>query len=121
MHFIHESAAPRVVFGRGSVARVSEEVDRIGAQRVLLIGNPGRAGIQLVLAGTLEPHVVGIVARVQGHVPVHVAEEAAEQAASVKGGSCSSRWRWIGHWHRQGRGTAYGPADPGRPHDVQRQ
>jgi maleylacetate reductase len=84
MHFIHESAAPRVVFGRGSVARVSEEVDRIGAQRVLLIGNPGRAGIQLVLAGTLEPHVVGIVTRVQEHVPVHVAEEAAEQAASVK-------------------------------------
>jgi maleylacetate reductase len=83
MHFIHEIATPRVVFGRGSVARVSEEVDRIGAQRVLLIGNPGRAGIQRMLAGTVQPHVVGIVDRVQEHVPVQVAERAAQQAASL--------------------------------------
>jgi maleylacetate reductase len=83
MHFIHESGAPRVVFGRGSVAQVSEEVDRIGAQRVLLFGNPGRAGIQRMLASTPEPHVVGIVDRAQEHVPVHLAEQAAKRAAAL--------------------------------------
>jgi maleylacetate reductase len=83
MHFIHEIRSPRVVFGRDSVAKVTDEVDRIGGQRVLLIGNPRRTGMQRVLAGGLEPRVVGIFDRVQEHVPVQVAEQAASTAASL--------------------------------------
>lgn len=83
MHFIHAIRSPRVVFGRGTVAQVADEVDRIGGRRVLLIGNPRRTGVQRVLAGALEPRVVGIVDRVQEHVPVQVAEQAAGRAASL--------------------------------------
>ncbi len=83
MHFIHELATPRVVFGRGGIAQVPEEAARLGGLRVLLIGNPRRAGVQQIRAGALGPRIVGIVDQVQEHVPVDVAELAAEKASAA--------------------------------------
>ena len=83
MHFIQEIATPRVVFGRGCLSEVPLEVDRIGGQRVLLIGNPRRPVIQRLLTGPLEPRVVGVFDQVQEHVPAQVAEQATRLAATV--------------------------------------
>jgi hypothetical protein len=38
--FVHDQRAVRVVFRRGALDAVGDEVDRLGAQRVLLIGSP---------------------------------------------------------------------------------
>ena len=83
MHFIHELATPRVVFGRGSLARVPAEVERLGGRRVLLIGNPGRVGMQRIRSGALGSRVVGTIDQVHEHVPVGEAEEAAAAALSL--------------------------------------
>jgi maleylacetate reductase len=83
MHFIHQLDTPRVVFGRGAVAQVPAEVERLGVRRVLIIGNPRRDGVRQLRAGALGPRVVGTIDLVHEHVPVEDAERAAAQALSI--------------------------------------
>ena len=40
--FVHDVRAPRVMFGAGALERIPEELDRLGAARVLLICTPRR-------------------------------------------------------------------------------
>ena len=72
--FTYEALPGRIVFGAGAAReRLAEEVDALGAQRVLL----GAAEAEADLAGALsEPLGAVIVARFNGvrpHVPVAVA------------------------------------------------
>ena len=40
--FIHQALPTRVVFGAGSLTRVSAEVERLGAPQALVLSTPGR-------------------------------------------------------------------------------
>jgi hypothetical protein len=40
--FIYEAVPTRVVFGSGTIARIREEVERLGARRALVLSTPGR-------------------------------------------------------------------------------
>jgi alcohol dehydrogenase class IV len=82
--FTYEALPGRVVFGVGSVEHLGEEVDRLGARRVLAI-----AGKRAVdgLVGRLGGRLAGCFTDVQQHVPVEAAARAVA-AASAAGADC---------------------------------
>jgi maleylacetate reductase len=82
--FAYEALPSRVVFGVGSVEQLGEEVDRLGARRVLAV-----AGKRAVdgLAERLGGRWVASFTDVQQHVPVEAAARAVA-AASEAGADC---------------------------------
>src|SRR6185437_4454247 len=81
---VHESPARRVLFGAGSVAAVPEEVERLGATRVLLVGSGSQAALVARIRDDLGARAVATIDRVRVHVPVELAEAARAQARSLE-------------------------------------
>jgi maleylacetate reductase len=81
--FVYQSQPSRVVFGEGSLAKAPEEIDRLGASRVLLIATPGRKRLAEELAARLGPKSVGVFDRAVMHVPVETAEAGRAEAARL--------------------------------------
>jgi alcohol dehydrogenase class IV len=94
--FVYEALPTRVVFGSGTVARIREEVGRLGARRALVLSTPGR-GEKLAndVASLLGDLSAGVHAGAVMHTPVNatemalavVSERAADSLVSVGGGS----------------------------------
>lgn len=120
--FTYTSLPSRVVFGAGSVARLAQEVDKLGAKRALVLSTPGRSADVKRLAASLGARYAGLFDKAVRHVPIEVAEDAraAAKAANadccivVGGGSTIGLgkaialttgrrcWRWSGSWTRSG-------------------
>ena len=85
MHaFVYTGLPTRVVFGGGSVAGLSAEIDRLGARRVLLISTPGRAD----MVAALGVNAAGRFDRAVMHTPREMVDEARGLAADVKADCC---------------------------------
>jgi maleylacetate reductase len=78
--FVYEALPGRVVFGAGSVEQLGEEVDRLGARRVLAIA--GKRAID-GLVDRLGGRWAASFTEVQQHVPVEAAARAAAAAAAA--------------------------------------
>ena len=86
--FVYEALPGRVVFGAGaSRGKLTDEVDRIGAKRILLVAAEGERQLAEELAGPLSGRVVGVFTGVRPHVPVEVADAARETARRL-GADC---------------------------------
>ncbi len=77
--FVHDVPASRVVFGTGRIRQVPEEVERFGAERVLLIAGRREKVYADELAAALGSRVVDRIGEVVMHVPVALATAAAER------------------------------------------
>jgi len=86
--FVYTATAARVVFGPGSLARLPEEVERLGARRALVLSTPGQAREAQRIADRLGARAVGVFARAVMHVPLETAREARE-AARQCGADCA--------------------------------
>lgn len=73
LSFVHESLPSRIVFGVGSASALVDEVDRIGAGRILAIVTGSAA--EDIVAG-LDDKICARVAGVRVHVPVEDVDEA---------------------------------------------
>jgi len=82
--FTFETQATRVVFGAGSLARIAVEIDRLGAERVMLVSTPGRSELCRRTRELLESRVVETFGRAVVHVPEDVAVAARNAADAVK-------------------------------------
>src|SRR5438132_904574 len=83
--FTYDALPGRVIFGPGaSRQRLAEEVDRLGARRVLLIATEQERELAEELSVPLGERIVGVFTDVRPHVPVEVAEEAREGARRLK-------------------------------------
>jgi alcohol dehydrogenase class IV len=83
--FTYDALPGRVIFGPGaSRQRLAEEVDRLGARRVLLIATERERELAEELWVPLGDRIVGVFTDVRPHVPVEVAEEARELARRLK-------------------------------------
>ena len=78
--FVHEALAMRTVFGAGRLDRLADEADRLGLRRVLVLSTPRRRGLAEKAAAVLGRRVAGIHDRAAMHVPIEVADEAADEA-----------------------------------------
>jgi maleylacetate reductase len=82
--FVHVSLAGRVVFGEGAIARLPEELDRLGAKRALVLSTPGRSSDVRKAASALGGRLAGVYDKAAMHVPVEIAEDARRVAAELK-------------------------------------
>lgn len=80
--FVYDALPGRVVFGVGSLERLSEEVEHAGLKRVLLVVDAETRAIALQLEEQLDERVVGIFDQVLPHVPAEAAQAAAEAAVA---------------------------------------
>lgn len=82
--FVYDALPGRVVFSPGaSREKLAGEVDRLGAEKVLLIATVGERPLAEELAAPLGERVAGVFTGVRPHVPIGVAEEARRMAREV--------------------------------------
>lgn len=81
--FTHETLASRIHFGSGSVEDVSDEIARLGAERVLLIVSRSARRAAGRVSAALGGRLAAGVSEVRVHVPVALAEAAVRCAADV--------------------------------------
>jgi len=96
MHAFTYTAHPsRIVFGAGALRQAPAEVERLGAQRALVLSTPEQADAARAVADLLGARAAGIFAGAVMHVPVETAREAgslarrlgADCAVAIGGGS----------------------------------
>jgi len=76
--FVYESLPGRIVFGVGSLDRLTAELDRLGCRRALVVAT-SRARAEEVVR-RLGSRVAGIYDKAVMHVPIDVAREARDEA-----------------------------------------
>ncbi len=74
--FVYNSSPARVVFGSGTLARLPEEVERLGLSRVLVVATPQQASEAEALATRLGGRAAAVFAEATMHTPVDVTERA---------------------------------------------
>lgn len=79
LSFAVDATSGRVVFGAGARSRLSAELLRAGARRVLIVTTPGRVAAAEELAAQLGTLAAGVHAEARQHVP----REAVQQAQLV--------------------------------------
>jgi maleylacetate reductase len=84
--FVYNGLPSRVVFAPGSIKKLPEEVDRLGAKRVLLLLTPGRAEMAASVSRNLP--VAGVYDKVVMHTPLEAANQARELAKQLKADCC---------------------------------
>jgi maleylacetate reductase len=86
--FVHQSLPMRVVFGAGRSARLGEEVERLGLDRVLVLTTPEQEALGRRVADGLGPRAAGVHPHARMHVPAEVAARAREAAAELGADGC---------------------------------
>jgi len=84
--FVYSGLPSRVVFGPGSVKKLREEIERLGAKRVLMLSTPGRSEMIALVGKNL--NVVGVFDKVVMHTPLEAANQARSLASSLKADCC---------------------------------
>ncbi len=83
--FTYEALPGRIVFGPGaSREKLADEVDRLGARRVLLIATEREKDLVADLARPLAGRIAGVFTDVKSHVPLEIAEEARTAARQAE-------------------------------------
>lgn len=88
LSFIYDALPARVIFGAGCLAKLPEEMDRLGAHRALVLSTPQQRGTAEKIAAELGPRAAGLFARAVMHVPIEVAHEAREEARRLDADCC---------------------------------
>ncbi len=83
LEFTYEAQPARVVFGRGSLARLPDEVARLGLQKALVLSTPSKRALAAQVADRLGDRAIGIYDRAVMHVPIEVAEAGRQEAQRV--------------------------------------
>ena len=86
--FTWVSFPSRVVFGAGSVTRLPQEVEKLGAKRALVLSTPGRAADVKRLTASLGERFAGLYDGAVMHVPLEVAEDARRAARELAADCC---------------------------------
>jgi maleylacetate reductase len=78
--FVYDQPATRVIFGAGSLDKLSEEVERLGAKRALVLATPEQRKDAEEAARRLGAMAAGVYAEAVMHVPIETARAAREEA-----------------------------------------
>ncbi|MCI2419716.1 maleylacetate reductase [Saccharopolyspora sp. K220] len=84
---VHNATPPRVVFGPGSAAGLRDEVERLGAQRALVVTTPGRVALGNRIAAQIGDRCAGLLPEAVSQVPIELARRGRDKAASA-GADC---------------------------------
>jgi alcohol dehydrogenase class IV len=86
--FIYQALPSRVVFGAGALERLGEEIERLGANRALILSTPEQRGSAEDIAQRLGSKASGIYDKAVMHVPIETAEDARRVAESLGADCC---------------------------------
>ncbi|MBZ5673779.1 MAG: maleylacetate reductase [Acidobacteriia bacterium] len=86
--FVYEALPSRVVFGAGSLQKLPEEIDRLGATRALVLCTPEQRAIGADIVVMLGARSAGVFDGAVMHVPAEVAAAARERATRVGADCC---------------------------------
>ena len=84
MPFTYKALPAHVTFGRGSRAKIGQELDRLGITRAILLSTPGQAPLAEEIAGEIGKRAATIFPGAAMHTPVDVTASALEAVASSK-------------------------------------
>ena len=86
--FVFGGLPGRVVFGVGSVSKLKDEVEALGAKRVLMISTPGREEMVRAISRPLGELVAGTFNQAVMHTPLEKVNAAREMARSLGADCC---------------------------------
>jgi maleylacetate reductase len=86
--FVYNGLPARVVFGAGALARLPEELDRLGAKRALVLSTPEQASSAGQVAKALGARCAGSYDKAAMHVPVEIADDARRVARELGADCC---------------------------------
>src|SRR3989441_7595255 len=81
--FVYDQPAARVIFGIGSLDRLSAEVKRLGARRAIVLSTPEQRGDAEEASRRLGDMAAAIYAQAVMHVPIETARAAREVAREL--------------------------------------
>jgi maleylacetate reductase len=84
---VHNATPPRVVFGPGSSAGLSDEIDRLEARRALIVTTSGRATLGDRFADAVSDRCAGLLPEAVSQVPVELVRRGVQKSAS-SGADC---------------------------------
>jgi len=82
--FVYNGQPARVVFGSGTIAKLPEEIERLGLKRVLVLATPPQEAKARRLAASLSGLAVGVHAKAAMHTPISVTEDALQVVAALQ-------------------------------------
>jgi alcohol dehydrogenase class IV len=85
LSFTYQALPTRVVFGRGTVERLADEIQALGCRRVALLTTPGQRRLAEQVAPLLGECVGGTWAEAVMHTPVAVTEAVLGQLSGIDG------------------------------------
>jgi alcohol dehydrogenase class IV len=83
LRFVYQALPTRVVFGAGALARLREEVERLGIARALVVSTPGRSSVAGAAVWALAARAAGLYDRAAPHVPAEIAADARAAATAA--------------------------------------
>jgi len=86
--FLYDQPATRVIFGVGALARLAEEVRRLGACRALVLSTPEQRADADEVARRLGDVAAGVYAEAVMHVPIETARAARDAAKRLEADCC---------------------------------
>jgi maleylacetate reductase len=88
LSFTYESLPSRIVFGAGSIAKLPEELDRLGARKALILCTEAQWNLGAQVSGSLGDRTAGLFDKAVMHVPIETAEAAREEARKLGADAC---------------------------------
>src|SRR5579862_807942 len=88
LDFVYDILPTRVVFGVGSLDRLPEEIDRLGANRALVLSTPEQHEQAADLSTRLGARAAGVFDRAAMHLPIEIAQAARDEAARLGADCC---------------------------------
>jgi maleylacetate reductase len=89
MHsFVYNGLPARVVFGVGALAKLPEELDRLGAKRALVLSTPEQTQSAESVKRALGARAAGLYDKAAMHVPIDIAEDARRVARELGADAC---------------------------------
>jgi maleylacetate reductase len=86
--FVYEALPMHVRFASGSLDAVTDELDRLGLRRVLVLATPEQRDLAERVTAMLGDRAAGVFAEARMHVPVEVARRAEQAAHRVGADGC---------------------------------
>lgn len=81
--FIYEANPARIIFGAGTIAKLPDEISRLGLNRVLVVATPPQAADADALAASIGSSCAGVFAGAVMHTPVAVTDTAMTVVAGL--------------------------------------
>jgi alcohol dehydrogenase class IV len=86
--FTYDQLPSRVIFGTGSLARLRDEIERLGARHALILSTPGRRSDAERASADLGSLSAGVFAEAVMHVPIETAQAARDIAERLAADLC---------------------------------